>query len=390
MDLSFKENFINTREAGDYSGYTTDYIARLIRSGKIAGQKIGHSWFVNKDSLDFLLADGTRQQKDTKITGIIGVPAPVMAYALQSDIHSLVPPYEKFFDKIQQNVSMKRLSSSRVVLEGEILNRFLAFSVAVTVVTFGLFGAQVITSSPVMDRISAVAGQTAEGFTIAFGAIPAQVIAKIVAAGKTEYPMTSRTITSFSSHHFASFSPIETVSPQSFSVVDHTTAYGVFSAAVSTSRVTTRGVLTISSFFADSAIALGYGATSLAHFAIGADVAFAYGVVTIAPQTAYMATELSMNVGSFLMGNVASLPALASGVYRKVTASPTILAPALAEGVLRVEYARMNNIVTFVGNLSLSNMIDVSQVTYLGAGRALASVQMAIGRTFGFSTLLRQ
>ena len=62
MTPSLNENLITTKDAGELSGYTSDYLSRLIRSGKISGKKIGHSWLVDKESLTrFLDEQGDRK-----------------------------------------------------------------------------------------------------------------------------------------------------------------------------------------------------------------------------------------------------------------------------------------------------------------------------------------
>ena len=59
MDKNFEKNLLSTKEAGELSGYHSDYLARLARAGKIAGKKVGHSWFVDKESLSTFLSQQT-------------------------------------------------------------------------------------------------------------------------------------------------------------------------------------------------------------------------------------------------------------------------------------------------------------------------------------------
>ena len=62
MDPLFEKNLITTKDAGELSGYTSDYLARLARSGKIVGTRIGHSWLIDKESLThFLDQQGNRK-----------------------------------------------------------------------------------------------------------------------------------------------------------------------------------------------------------------------------------------------------------------------------------------------------------------------------------------
>ena len=51
MTPFLKENLVTTKDASELSGYTSDYLARLARSGKIVGRRIGHTWLIDKNSL---------------------------------------------------------------------------------------------------------------------------------------------------------------------------------------------------------------------------------------------------------------------------------------------------------------------------------------------------
>ena len=51
---------LSSKEAGDYAGYTHDYISRLCREGKVPGKKIGKAWYVEAESfLHFIEAQET-------------------------------------------------------------------------------------------------------------------------------------------------------------------------------------------------------------------------------------------------------------------------------------------------------------------------------------------
>jgi len=50
LEIAGKQ-FISTRRAGREHGYHSDYIGQLIRGGKVTGQKVGRSWYVNAESL---------------------------------------------------------------------------------------------------------------------------------------------------------------------------------------------------------------------------------------------------------------------------------------------------------------------------------------------------
>ncbi|MGB4076413.1 MAG: hypothetical protein WBK28_01775, partial [Minisyncoccia bacterium] len=51
MDPLLEKKYISTREAALSSGYNSDYLARLCRSGKITGTQVGRTWLLNRESL---------------------------------------------------------------------------------------------------------------------------------------------------------------------------------------------------------------------------------------------------------------------------------------------------------------------------------------------------
>ena len=48
-------NYISVQVASKYSGYSLQYVRRLLRSGKLEGVKIGQLWLVDKGALDVCL-----------------------------------------------------------------------------------------------------------------------------------------------------------------------------------------------------------------------------------------------------------------------------------------------------------------------------------------------
>jgi len=45
-------NHISVQAAFEYSGYSLQYLRRLLRRGKLRGIKIGQIWLIEKDALD--------------------------------------------------------------------------------------------------------------------------------------------------------------------------------------------------------------------------------------------------------------------------------------------------------------------------------------------------
>ena len=62
-------NHISVQVAASYSGYSMQYLRRLLRKGKIEGTKIGQLWLVEKGALDFYIEkaqDATDQRFGSK------------------------------------------------------------------------------------------------------------------------------------------------------------------------------------------------------------------------------------------------------------------------------------------------------------------------------------
>ncbi|MGB7876878.1 MAG: helix-turn-helix domain-containing protein [Anaerolineales bacterium] len=48
-------NHISVQVAASYSGYSTQYLRRLLRTGKLEGTKIGQVWLVDKGAFDLYI-----------------------------------------------------------------------------------------------------------------------------------------------------------------------------------------------------------------------------------------------------------------------------------------------------------------------------------------------
>ena len=48
-------NHISVKTAADFSGYSLQYLRRLLRSGKLAGLKIGQVWLIDKSAFEAYL-----------------------------------------------------------------------------------------------------------------------------------------------------------------------------------------------------------------------------------------------------------------------------------------------------------------------------------------------
>ena len=50
-------NLISVKIAAIYSGYSSQYIRRMLRSGILSGEKVGQVWLVDKKMFDSFLDD---------------------------------------------------------------------------------------------------------------------------------------------------------------------------------------------------------------------------------------------------------------------------------------------------------------------------------------------
>jgi excisionase family DNA binding protein len=48
-------NHISVQTAADFSGYSLQYIRRLLRCGRLAGLKIGQVWLIDKSAFEAYL-----------------------------------------------------------------------------------------------------------------------------------------------------------------------------------------------------------------------------------------------------------------------------------------------------------------------------------------------
>lgn len=64
-ELIVLNNYISVQIAAKYSGYSLQYLRRLLRNGKLGGIKIGQIWLIDKGALDVCLkrAQNTADQR---------------------------------------------------------------------------------------------------------------------------------------------------------------------------------------------------------------------------------------------------------------------------------------------------------------------------------------
>lgn len=52
--LKKKGNYLTTREAGAILGVTHDHVRKLIRTGKVKAEKLGHNWIIQEKDLQHI------------------------------------------------------------------------------------------------------------------------------------------------------------------------------------------------------------------------------------------------------------------------------------------------------------------------------------------------
>ena len=53
-------NHISVQVAAEFSGYSLQYLRRLLRSGKLTGLKIGQVWLIEKSTFETYLEQATQ------------------------------------------------------------------------------------------------------------------------------------------------------------------------------------------------------------------------------------------------------------------------------------------------------------------------------------------
>nr|MBP9840705.1 helix-turn-helix domain-containing protein [Candidatus Paceibacterota bacterium] len=67
MDPLRSKNLISTKDASELSGYSSDYLSRLARAGKIAGAQVGRTWVVDEKSLLRFMAAQEKHKKELAV-----------------------------------------------------------------------------------------------------------------------------------------------------------------------------------------------------------------------------------------------------------------------------------------------------------------------------------
>lgn len=70
-NVAMSERWITTTEAAELSGYSVQYLRRLIRNGKVKARKFGPTWQVSERALVTYVKDS--EKSDDKRRGPTGI-----------------------------------------------------------------------------------------------------------------------------------------------------------------------------------------------------------------------------------------------------------------------------------------------------------------------------
>jgi hypothetical protein len=190
MDPLLKENLITTKDASELSGYTSDYLARLVRSGEITGKKIGHSWLVNTASLEIFL-DTQKSFKSERARELAS--SRVKEYRLRHELaeRALRDLTKKIPVASRTGHPVSEIGLTHVSLRSHLLALSSAF--AVVIIGANLASAEVLPN--LAGRVASIAEEVSSGFNETFGDLPSHITSKINAIHEAMQEDVSRVAT---------------------------------------------------------------------------------------------------------------------------------------------------------------------------------------------------
>ena len=396
MDHFFTENLITTKDAGELSGYTSDYLARLVRSGKIVGKRIGHSWLIDKTSLTHFLGN----QENNKI-----VRSRELAQTRAKEYQQHHQLTHRLARTLTTELPVPQLGLAGVSLRSHALS----LSLALAVVASGAVAARAATLPQLTEQIASVAHEVAFGFDATFGTIPARLVSKIDDAEITLRDNAPRValasvrdafdapllITKINLTSLQGVVVKEYRAPRATAALASSVRAGVVVPTVEDVRASVLEMYAfvttpsrIAHAVADAHLALGMNVHAGINRSLLSyrDLIEASGVRALAlaattrdtlAATPRVIVTLVGNLGDTLARSTARVPALATDSYLRATAAPATIAPALAQAVFGAEYAAASRFVAVTNDASdryLAFIENAGSATYVGVEntRALA------------------
>src|SRR3989344_201054 len=171
MNQIFEKNLIPTKEAAELSGYTSDYLARLARSGKISARRVGHTWMVDSEPLTHFLD----QQGDRKVDS-----ARALARAREKEYRALNSPAQQVTKTLTKPLEMP---DKLGIVANTFRSHALAVPLSPAVVVSGALVARASVIPSIANQIAEIAGEVHSGFNETFGKIPSRIAERIEKAG---------------------------------------------------------------------------------------------------------------------------------------------------------------------------------------------------------------
>ncbi|MHB8710432.1 MAG: immunoglobulin-like domain-containing protein [Minisyncoccota bacterium] len=340
MDPLLNGDLIPTKDAAKLSGYTSDYLARLARSGKIIGRKIGNSWLVDKESLAHFL----QEQSDRKIDYIRE-----LARTREAEYRA-----RHVCTHTRESVSIHELHISGFDIEkSSPRSRFSALSIATAVLMFAALTAQAGIIPRLGDKTASLAREISSGLQTALGDSPVNSAPRIVSPSFAEmrHPYPSAPPSSFfeniPTHSYTTLVSIPIVPS-----VTSASGRETFRESISGLYVLFTTPSLVVGALDDAFVAFGTTIIDATHLAIHADVAFAYGIAQFAPESARATVSFIGGVGDTLAGATTRVPTLAVAVYLRAISLPATLAPDIASAIFSAEYAAATHFVAFTNVLA--------------------------------------
>ncbi|MDO8567002.1 MAG: DUF5011 domain-containing protein [bacterium] len=399
MNEIFEKKFISTKEAAELSGYTSDYLSRLARSGKISGQRVGHTWFIDRESLAHFLD----QQEDRKIN---------YAHALARAREKEYLLYQGTQQEIKVNSPLQRttkvlfapLSTPRKleVAANSFRPHALALALSLIVVVSGAFVANAAII-PLAHRGAEISADVAIGFKETFGNIPYNIAArigkanndirlasrKLRGAGLTRSEnFISPTLKNFDASRLQmavennreprTLRPAISFSDTSITFENtKTLAHDAYEFLTSPSRIAdslatlqTRSLAWLTTtprFVSEINLAFGNAIIEATHAVIHAETMIVYGFVDMAPRSALVTVTLLGEIGDtvavFTSNVVAGTPTRVALALRSFSEA----GPAIASAVFNAEYtvsARFIKDTQTISNVYLGALDTTGRLVY--------------------------
>ncbi|MEK7604894.1 MAG: helix-turn-helix domain-containing protein, partial [Patescibacteria group bacterium] len=178
MDPLPEKNYVSTKEASELFGYTSDYLARLARSGKVRGKRIGHSWFIEQNSLEAFF----NHQSDRKIDR-----ARALAHAREEEYRSHRSLRVRVMTSLTKTISISQLDTEKTrptdtaffSPQQSLRSHITASLVAVVVLLVSSVGARAAFIPDGAAHAATIAGEVALGFSSILNEVPMRIALRL-------------------------------------------------------------------------------------------------------------------------------------------------------------------------------------------------------------------